>query len=64
LNQRCAQCGLQLADGGVATLSFGEIVGHVIGACVQTEGFDLVRQRGKLDAEAVPLPTLTIPRLR
>lgn len=70
---RSAQCGLQLAEAGVATLSQGEIVGHLIGACVQTTGFDLARLADrveyrdngrKLDAQSVPLPTLSIPPLR
>lgn len=70
---RSAQCGLQLAEGGVATLAQGEIVGHVIGACVQTTAFDVARLADrveyrdngrKLDAQSVPLPTLTVPPLR
>ena len=70
---RSVQCGLQLAEDGVATLSVGDVVGHVIGACVMTAGFDVNRlsdrveyrdNQRKLDAQAVPLPTLTIPPLR
>jgi len=38
-----ALCGLQLAEGGVADLSEGEVVRNPIGANVQTEGFDLSR---------------------
>lgn len=70
---RSLQCGIQLAEDGVATLSQGEVVGHVIGACVMTPNFDVnqlsdrVEYRDnerKLDAQSVPLPTLTIPPLR
>ena len=67
---RSPQCGLQLAEGGEASLSQGEVGEHGIGACVQTDGFDLgrlsdqvsFRDNGrKLDASAVPLPDVTLP---
>ena len=70
---RSVQCGLQLAEDGVATVSRGEIVGHVIGACVLTAGFDLARlsdqvtyldNQRKLDAASVPLPAVRVPPLR
>jgi hypothetical protein len=64
------QCGVELAQDGVATLSAGEIVGHVVGACVETTNFDLARLQTqveyrdnvqKLDSSSLPLPTLTLP---
>jgi hypothetical protein len=67
-----AQCGVQLAEGGVATLTSGEIRGHLIGACVATDGFDLSRiQSGvtyvdntrNLDATMLPLPDAMVPSL-
>lgn len=67
---RSAQCGVELAQDGAATLSAGEIVGHPVGACVQTLNFDLSRlQSGveyrdnqqKLDSSTLPLPTITLP---
>jgi hypothetical protein len=67
---RSEQCGVELALDGVATLSSGEIVGHVIGACVESANFDLSRlqtaveyrdNQQKLDSSSLPLPTLTLP---
>jgi hypothetical protein len=61
-----AQCGIQLAEGGVATLTQGEIRGHPIGACIATAGFDVNRvsdgvtyldNTRNLDADVLPLPS-------
>jgi hypothetical protein len=61
-----AQCGIQLAEGGVATLSQGEIRGHLIGACISTAGFDVNRvsdgvtyvdNTRNVDADVLPLPS-------
>ncbi len=68
---RSVQCGLQLAEGGVADLSEGEVAESAIGASVLTEGFDLGRisdrvvyrdNARKLDALSMPLPEVTLPR--
>lgn len=67
---RSAQCGLQLAEGGRASLVDGEVSGHPVGACVQTEGFDVAGisqgvgyrdNSRKLDSASVPLPAVTRP---
>jgi hypothetical protein len=65
-----AQCGLQLATQGDATLSMGEVRGHPIGVCLQVDGFDLSRLSDQvvydgngrnLSSLNVPLPSLTAP---
>jgi nitrous oxidase accessory protein NosD len=59
-------CGVQLAGEGVVDLHDGVVSGNLVGANVQTAGFDLTRlQDGvvfrdnvrDLDAEALPLPS-------
>ncbi|MHB8879241.1 MAG: right-handed parallel beta-helix repeat-containing protein [Myxococcaceae bacterium] len=68
---RSAQCGLQLAEGGVADLVDGEVAENLIGASVMTEGFDLARISGqvvyrdnarKLDSASMPLPEANLPK--
>jgi len=60
-----AFCGLQLASGGVVDLQDGIVSGNLVGANVQTEGFDLARLQDRivyrdnardLDTTALPLP--------
>jgi hypothetical protein len=64
------QCGIELAEGGVATLMDGQISDHLIGACILTDGFDLaqisqdvayVNNSRMLDASALPLPATSLP---
>ena len=56
--------GVQLAEGGVADLSGGEVVGNPIGANVQTAGFDV----SHIQSDAVyrdndrNLDTMAMPR--
>ena len=69
---RSAQCGLQLAEGGVADLSNGEVAKNLIGASVTTAGFDIGRISAQvnyrdntqmLDALFLPLPARGMPKL-
>ncbi len=62
---RSALCGVRLARGGTADLSRGEVSYGVIGANVQTEGFDVERlsmevsyhhNETNLDAVMLPVP--------
>ena len=68
-----AQCGLQLAASGDAALARGAVRGHAIGVCLQVPGFDVAKLQDEviyesngrnLDAQDVPLPTLTVPTYR
>jgi len=64
---RSALCGVRLARGGMADLSRGEVSYGIIGANVQTEGFDVARltmdvsyhhNETNLDSIVLPVPQL------
>ena len=66
-----ALCAVELATGGVADFADGEVRGNGIGACVETDGFDLNRLAAgvvcegnaqKVSSEAVPVPSVSLPR--
>ncbi|MGH2830676.1 MAG: right-handed parallel beta-helix repeat-containing protein [Actinomycetota bacterium] len=59
------RCGLMIATGGTADYHIGYVSEHPIGACVQTEGFDVLRLQSRvvyddnerqLDSTTLPVP--------
>ena len=68
--QRASFCGAQIAGDSSLDLSNGEVVGNVIGACVQSDGYDLDRltdgvlyldNEVNLDSTSLPVPAPVLP---